>query len=173
MKQEKGIGHIMTILLILVILFFVVGAFYIFHKQYNKENIETIKTDMLALQGKINIVQQEHMINEEEYPLLGETLEGKEEEEWVKALLDEKVIVQTKGVYKISNEELQQMELPNLKLEEQEYFLVEYENKEIYYYKQNLDGNYKMYQLSELVENENIPKILEENEAEENVEEGN
>jgi len=165
MKQEKGLGSIMTILLLIVILVIVGVALYFIQKQYSKETVETAKTEMLAVQGKVKMVARENVMDKEGHPLLGELLEGQEETDWVKSLLEEKVIPETKGMYKVTQKELGILQLDTISLQEGEYFLVNYEKEEVYFYERQPNASYKWYQLTQLLEADKT----EGNKTEENV----
>lgn len=168
MKQERGLGSITTILLLIVILAIVGVALYVLGQQYSKETMETAKTEMLAVQGKVKMVARENVMDKEGHPLLGELLEGQEETDWVKKLVEEKKIPETKGMYKMTQKELGILELDTIQLQEGEYFLVNYEQKEVYFYERQPNASYKWYQLTQLLEAEEMLQNTEEKNTEEN-----
>lgn len=167
MKQERGLGSITTILLLIVIVAIVGVVLYVLGQQYRKETVETAKTEMLAVQGKVKMVARENVMDKEAHPLLGELLEGQEETDWVKNLLEEKKIPETKGMYKVTQRELGILELNTIQLEEGEYFLVNYEQEEVYFYERQSNASYKWYQLTQLLEAEETLQTTEENTIEE------
>jgi len=167
MKQEKGLGSMMTILLLIVILMVVGAALCVLQKQYKEEIVETAKTEMLAVQGKMKMVAQENVIDKEAHPLVGEALEGQEETDWVKTLLEEQKIPETKGMYKLVQQDLEAMELTTISLQEGEYFVVNYEKEEVYFCEKQPNASYTWYQLTQLLAEELQP--TEENQTEENV----
>lgn len=52
MKDEKGLTYIATIILVIIIIAFAIGVILYIQQQYRNEESETIKTNMLAIQGK-------------------------------------------------------------------------------------------------------------------------
>ncbi len=173
MRQEQGLGKIMTILFLVIILLTIGVSVYFLQTQYHAETVETAKTEMLALQGKVKMVARENVMDKEGHPLLGELLEGQEETEWVKTLVQEGIIPATTGMYKVTQKELGILELNTITLEEGEYFLVNYEQAEVYFYAKQDKGSYTWYQLSDLLklEQEEMVNPTEENaESTENAE---
>ena len=59
MKDEKGLTYIATIILVIIIIAFAIGVILYIQQQYRNEESETIKTNMLAIQGKAKMVAEE------------------------------------------------------------------------------------------------------------------
>ena len=57
-KDEKGLTYIATIILVIIIIAFAIGVILYIQQQYRNEESETIKTNMLAIQGKAKIGKQ-------------------------------------------------------------------------------------------------------------------
>lgn len=171
MRQEQGLGRIMTILFLVIILLAIGASMYFLQTQYHAETVETAKTEMLALQGKVKMVARENVMDKEGHPLLGELLEGQEETEWVKTLVQEGIIPATTGIYKVTQTELGILELNTITLEEGEYFLVNYEEAEVYFYAKQDKESYTWYQLSALLktELEETENTIDENVVEEDI----
>lgn len=59
MKDEKGLTYVATIILVIIIIAFAIGVILYIQQQYRNEESETIKTNMLAIQGKAKMVAEE------------------------------------------------------------------------------------------------------------------
>ena len=58
MKKENGLTHMTTIFLVIIILVLILVAVRFVELQYKNEESETIKTNMLAIQGKAKIIAE-------------------------------------------------------------------------------------------------------------------
>ncbi len=62
MKDEKGLTYVATIILVIIMIAFAIGVILYIQQQYRNEESETIKTNMLAIQGKAKMVAEEESI---------------------------------------------------------------------------------------------------------------
>ena len=66
MKSQKGMSYI-TLIIILIILAFVIAIAIHFTKvMIENKRFETYETDMLQIQGKVKILQQEAIMNDDD-----------------------------------------------------------------------------------------------------------
>lgn len=155
MKSQKGMGHLMLVLCIAIIIFFVIGIVYVVRENIEKEKLETYETDMLLIQGKVKVISQEATIQKKEELLKGRKLAEAIEEESVKNLLEKNIISQEETnfskYYIIEQSHLEEIGLENIKIEEG-YYIVNYDTDEIIYSKGITIGKETYYKLSELEE---------------------
>ena len=116
--------------------------------------MENLKTDMLLVQGKIKVIEQENEMNKEENPLKGLKVSENLENEKVKSLIENKVInpedENFDNYYIINSETLNELKLQdNLK---GEYYIVNYKTYEIIYSKGIEIENEMHYSLTEILE---------------------
>lgn len=119
---------------------------------YNKEMYETVKTNMLLIQGKTEVIAQKVEIKEKDAKLIGTKLEEKQEEESIKKLIDAGIIdVKSKdsNYYCLNNEDLKNLGLENITTNN--YYIVDYKKNDIIYIDgiQNESGNL-VYKLSDM-----------------------
>lgn len=173
MKSQKGMGHIMLILWIVVIIAIVVGAIYVFGKLLKNQVIETYKTDMLLIQGKVRVLSEEAIVNKNEELLIGRKITDSLELEEIKNLLEKGIISQEEedfeNYYILEKANLEEMELHTIRLEKA-YYIVNYNTDEIIYSKGIKAGKNTYYKLSEL---EQLEQNKENNQEVNEVIEGN
>lgn len=153
MKNQKGMGHLMLMIWMIVIVLAIVGIGYLAKEEMNKEKIETYETDMLLIQGKAKVISQESAIQKKEELLKGKKLEEHLEEGIIKELLEKQVISQEEVAfskyYMLEQVTLEEMGLENISLKEG-YYIVNYDTDEVIYAKGVKIGNKVYYKLSEL-----------------------
>ena len=168
MRSQKGMGHLMLIICIVIILIFIVGIIYVVKETIEKEKLETYQTNMLLIQGKVKVISNEATIKKSEEHLKGRKVEEAIEEEQIKTLLEKNIISQEEAgfskYYILEQEHLDEIGLNNIELKEG-YFIVNYDTDEIIYSNGIKVGKDIYYKLSELKE------LKELNKQEENIEE--
>ena len=85
MKDEKGLTYIATIILVIIIIAFAIGVILYIQQQYRNEESETIKTNMLAIQGKAKMVAEEEKALKKE--LIGTKILIEQQDQKVKDFL--------------------------------------------------------------------------------------
>lgn len=137
MKTENGIGYIKLILGICIIIVAVVFAVSYVKKEIKKENVEEMQLDLLLVQGKVELLQGNHSMNNEAVPLKGYQLTVIPENINVQDFFEKNVITQEEyeKYYLLDNVALQEMGLEELVNKYDGYFIVNYENFEIIYSK--------------------------------------
>lgn len=153
MKNEKGMGHLMLILCIICIIFIAVGAIYVSYHLLENQVIETYKTDMLLIQGKVKVLSEEAIVQKNEALLVGRKITDCLEIEEIKTLLEKGIISQDEenfeNYYVLEKVNLEEMQLPTIRLEKG-YYVVNYNTDEIIYSEGMKKGKDRYYQLSEL-----------------------
>ena len=91
-KKEEGLTYIAMIFIIIFIALIVFGAIYFVRMQISKEALETLKTNLLLIQGKTEIVSQHVDMREKDAKLTGTKLTDMKEDEVIKAFLEKQII---------------------------------------------------------------------------------
>ena len=131
--------------------------------QYKNEESETIKTNMLAIQGKAKIIAEEEKALKKE--LAGIKISDKKEEENIKKLLEQQNITidENSKYYVLDKENLKEIGLGNIELESDQYYIVNYDNLEILYTKGVQIGDNILYKLSDFNKLNEEKDFVEEN----------
>jgi hypothetical protein len=154
-------GYLATYAKVLLIIIFIVGialgVYYFLKDKYGSEQLKTIKTDMLLIEGKTKIIAQKVKIKEKNASYIGKKISDITQETDDIKFLQEQGIIDIKGkntnYYVLDKSNLEELGLQTIKLEEGCY-IVEYNKNEIIYSKgvTGADGTTK-YKLSELQNN--------------------
>lgn len=154
-------GYLATYAKVLLIIIFIVGialgVYYFLKDKYGSEQLKTIKTDMLLIEGKTKIIAQKVKIKEKNVSYIGKKISDITQEPDDIKFLQEQGIIDIKGkntnYYVLDKSNLEELGLQTIKLEEGCY-IVEYNTNEIIYSKgvTDTDGTTK-YKLSELQNN--------------------
>ena len=163
MKKENGLTHMTTIFLVIIILVLILVAVRFVELQYKNEESETIKTNMLAIQGKAKIIAEEEKALKKE--LAGIKISDKKEEENIKKLLEQQNITidENSKYYVLDKENLKEIGLGNIELELDQYYIVNYDNLEILYTKGVQIGDTVLYKLSDFNKLNEEKECVEEN----------
>lgn len=163
MKKENGLTHMTTIFLVIIILVLILVAVRFVELQYKNEESETIKTNMLAIQGKAKIIAEEEKALKKE--LAGIKISDKKEEENIKKLLEQQNITidENSKYYVLDKENLKEIGLDNIELESDQYYIVNYDNLEILYTKGVQIGDNILYKLSDFNKLNEEKDFVEEN----------
>lgn len=152
MKRGYIKTYIKTLFIILLICAMGIGIAYYLKDEYDVEQFETIKTNMLLIEAKTKIVAEKVRIEEKGASYVGTKIKKKTEDEEIKDLQEKGIIdLNAKKVkyYILNKENLEELGLNNIALEEG-YYIVEYTSNEIIYSKgvEDKDGD-RLYKLSE------------------------
>lgn len=156
-KKKNGLTLISTIILLIIIIALVFTTIVIVKKVSNKEKGESIKTEFLVLQSKINNISGNYILDKNEANLKGTKLAEMKDEEKIKEFLQRNLInieEQNKKYYVLKQQDLDEMELENIILEDGNYYIVEYTEAKIYCTKGvNIDSNtyYDMTEVENIV----------------------
>lgn len=154
MRKENAMTHItLVIWIVIIIVIGYLGINFIL-KETVKGKVENLKTDMLLVQGRIKVIEQENEMNKEENSLKGLKVSENLEDEKIKKLIENKVINAEEEnfdkYYIINSETLNELKLQdNLK---GEYYIVNYKTHEIIYSKGIEIENEIHYTLTEILE---------------------
>ena len=157
MKKENAMSHKTFVICIAVIIIATAIMMNILLNETKNMTLENLITDMLLVQGKIKVIDQQNIINEEQNPLLGKKVSENLEDEIIKNLINNGVLNQESEnfdkYYIITQEDLSQMKLEN-KLNG-DCYVVNYANYEIIYPEGIKIDNEMHYTLTELLEHRN------------------
>lgn len=152
MKRGYFKTYAKTFFIILLIAVIAIGIVYYLKNRYYEEKFETIKTNMLLIEGKTKIIAEKVRIAEKDANYVGTEIEKETENEKIKDLQEKGVIdLNTEDVkyYILEQSHIEELGLPNLTLDE-EFYIVEYSSNEIIYSEgvEDMNGN-RLYKLSE------------------------
>jgi len=165
-KSEKGVSLILLIIIVIILIALAIFGIKHIKAKVEIENIENIKSHMLSIQALTKNIQNKHVVNEEENALIGITvnLENNETEYKISEELKEELSkIENSNLYIITQEDVNNNGLSQIKIDTEEFYIVDYNAGEIYYSK-GIDGKYS---LKEIDPKDDVPQ---KNEAEENVE---
>ena len=134
LKSEKGLTYIAMIFIIVLIAIIVFGVIYFARIELSKESLETLKTDMLLIQGKTELVSQHVDMKEKDAELIGTKLGDMGEDEIIKSFLEKNIIdanSKDSDFYVLKEQDIRNLELENVKIEERVYYIVDYKNNDI------------------------------------------
>ena len=154
MKTRKNLA-ITYIKIILVIAIIAVGVYFgikAISKEYNNEEYETIKTDMLLIQGKTEVIAQRVEIEEEGVEYIGTEIKEKQDDAKIQNLINNNVInleSEDNNYYCIDNANLQELGLSDVSIDD--YYIVDYTQNDVIYVDgiQDEAGN-TVYKLSDM-----------------------
>lgn len=153
MKNRKSLlaTYIKIILVIAVIAVAIYGIIKIVDDGYNKEEFATIKTNMLLIQGKTEIIAQKVDIKEKGAKYIGTEIKEKENDAKIQNLINNDVIdINSKksNYYCLDNDNLKELELD---INVDDYYIVDYKNNDVIYVDGIQDQNGNMvYKLSDM-----------------------
>lgn len=136
MKTRKGLisAYIKIILIILILGAVVYGALKIFIDAQEKMKFETIKTNMLLIQGKTEVIAQKVNIKEKDAKYIGIKIKEKQDDEKIKNLVNNNIIdIDSKdsNLYCIDNLALRELGLDSIQI--QDYYIVDYKKNDVIY----------------------------------------
>ncbi len=139
---------------ILLICMIALVVMYYLKQRYAGEQFETIKTDMLLIEGKTKIVAEKVKIKDKNSIYIGTKIGKEVQDDEIKKLQEKGIInLNEKNVkyYILNQSNLEELGLSTIKLEDG-YYIVEYNSNEIIYSKgiENKEGNV-LYKLSEIL----------------------
>jgi len=144
MKSEKGLTFIATIVLVVLIAIAVGVVVYFTKNEVKKEQSEGIKTQMLRVQARVQKISHDYTLDKKDEILVGTKLQDMKEEQSVKEFLDKELFnpdEKNKKYYVLNQENINELELENVVLEDDTYYIVEYTASDVYYTKGYDDEN--------------------------------
>ena len=152
MRKSLLTTYIKIILAIIAIVILIYGTIKFFYNEYNKQEYETLKTNMLLIQNKTEIIAQKVEIKEKDAKYIGTKIEEKENDESIQNLINNEIInIKSKDYkyYCLDNSNLKELGLTNIEIDN--FYIVDYEKNEIIYVDgiEDNSGNV-IYKLSEM-----------------------
>lgn len=134
LKKEDGLTYIAMIFIIVLIALIVFAVIYFARMQISKENLETLKTNLLLIQGKVELVSQHVDMKKKDAKLTGTKLADMKEDEVIKAFLEKQIIdseSKDSDFYVLKEQDLKDLELSNIQMENGMYYIVDYKTNDI------------------------------------------
>lgn len=148
MKTRKGLlaAYIKIIILIAIIVAAIYGIYKVVSNSYNKEEIETVKTNLLLIQGQTEIIAQKVEIKEKDAKYIGTPIKKKAGDAKIQNLVNSNVIdLESKdsNFYCLNNDNLKELGLDEIQTED--YYIVDYKKNDVIYVENDI-----VYRLSEM-----------------------
>jgi len=149
MKKEQGITLIALILIIIAVGIVIFSGIQYATKYMQKQEVEDIEANMLAIQSVVKHINNKHTVDEENNPYIGSKLDlennttGYEITEELKNAL---ISIENAELYILNQEELKNQGIKDVDINNKEFYVVEYNSGEVFY---SLGINEK-YKLSEI-----------------------
>ena len=152
MRKSLLATYTKIIISILVIVALIYVSIKFFYKEYDKHEYETIKTNMLLIQNKTEVIANKVEIKEKNAKYIGTKIKEKENEINIQNLIDNKIIdINSKDniYYYLDNSNLKELGLDNIELDS--FYIVDYKKNDIIYVNgiEDNSGNI-VYRLSEI-----------------------
>ena len=152
MRKSLFITYIKIIITILIICGLIYGAIKFLNQEYDNQEYETIKTNMLLIQNKTETIAQKVEIKEKDVKYVGTKLKEKEDDFNIQKLINSKIIdIDSKdnNYYYLDNSNLKELGLNNIELDA--CYIVDYKKNDIIYINVIEDNNGNViYKLSEM-----------------------
>ena len=144
--------YIKIIIAVLIIGALVYGGIKFLYNEFDKQEYETVKTNMLLIQNKTEIIAQKVEIKEKNAKYIGTKIEEKENDENIQKLINNEIIdIKSKehNYYCLDNTNLKELGLENIEIDN--FYVVDYEKNDIIYVDgiEDSTGNV-IYKLSEM-----------------------
>ena len=151
-RKSVVLTYVKIFIVLVIIAAIIYAAVQFFGTKYHEEEFETLKTDMLLIQGKIEVVSQKVDIEEEDAEYIGTSIKENKEDEKIQNLINNNIIdIDSKKskYYCINNDNLNELGLENVRVDD--YYIVDYENNEVIYINgiKNENGD-TIYKLSDM-----------------------
>lgn len=154
MKKRKSlvVTYIKIFIVIAIIVVGIILALKFLNKEYNSQEYETIKTDMLLIQGQTEVLAQKVAIEEDDAEYIGTKLEDKEIDETIQNLIDKEIVdldSEDSNYYCLDNSNLEELGLEDVRTDN--FFIVDYKQNDIIYIDgiEDSEGNI-VYKLSDM-----------------------
>lgn len=154
MKKRKSlvVTYIKIFIVIAIIVVGIIVALKFLNKEYNSQEYETIKTDMLLIQGQTEVLAQKVAIEEDDAEYIGTKLEDKEIDETIQNLIDKEIVdldSEDSNYYCLDNSNLEELGLEDVRTDN--FFIVDYKQNDIIYIDgiEDSEGNI-VYKLSDM-----------------------
>lgn len=153
MKRGYFKTYVKILFFIGIIIAIIYGAGYFLKNEYDDEQFETIKTDMLLIEAKTKMVAEKIKMKEKDAVYVGKKIEEAKDDEDIKKLQESGIInleEKNNEYYILEKSNLEELGLTAVNLAEG-YYIVEYNSNEIIYAKGIKDKNGNvLYKLSDI-----------------------
>ncbi len=139
---EYGISAIKLVFTIAILAVFITGIVFLVQRLWEDTSVKDVETDLLYIKAKCKVINDKHIIDENQQ-LLGENIKEYPENEEVN-----KIVSQSDKWYKLTQENLEEMGIGVLKAEDG--YLINYEEEDIIYAKGIERDKEIYYRLSDL-----------------------
>ena len=116
--------------------------------QLDKGKNEDIKTDILLVEAKVQKLAGEYILEKKEEILVGTKLTDMEDEPVIKEFLEKEIFdKEEKGAkyYVLDQDNIKELNLENVELEKDSYYIVDYTSVKVYYTKGYSDEGGEVY----------------------------
>lgn len=148
MKNNNGITLTTLIITIIVLIILAGVTITIGYDVVEKAKLENIKTNMLLIQAQTKTALEEYNFSKDETKLIGTKLSDSDTN--IVQKLNNAGITTIDDWYYLQDEDYQEMNLSDVKPEENEYFLVKYDKENLEVEILNTKGYKNKYTLTEL-----------------------
>ena len=153
MKRGYFKTYVKILFFIGIITAIICGVGYFLKNEYDNEQFETIKTDMLLIEAKTKIVAEKIKMKEKDAVYVGKKIEEAKDDEDINKLQESGIInleEKNNEYYVLEKRNLEELGLTAINLEAG-YYIVEYNSNEIIYAKGIKDKNGNvLYKLSDI-----------------------
>ena len=148
MKSEKGLGIIGIILIIIIIAGLITGAVFFIKTRINNEKNDSIRSDMLLIQGTCAKIKQESIKAKNTDMYVGTKISDMNEDEIINNFKGLNIVPedQYEKYYCLNNDNLKALNL-DIQNEEGSYYLINYDDNEVIITK-GYQGKYKLSEIS-------------------------
>ena len=151
-RKSVVLTYVKILIVLAVIATLIYFAVQFLGTKYNEAEFETVKTDMLLIQGKIEVISQKVDIEEKDAKYIGTAIKENENDEKIQNLINNKIIdIDSKksNYYCIDNENLNELGLEDVRIDD--YYIVDYKKNDVIYVNgiQNESGDI-VYKLSDM-----------------------
>ena len=151
-RKSLFFTYFKILIVIALIVVIILIAIKFINRQYNNQEFENIKTNMLLIKGKTEIISQKVEIKEKDIKYIGTKLKDKEVDDIIQNLIDNEIIdLESKksNYYCLDNSNLEELGLENVKTDD--YYIVDYEKNDVIYINGIKDNNGNIiYKLSDM-----------------------
>ena len=133
-NNQKGVTLLILVIMIIVMLIIAGITIYSGTETIKRAGLENLKTNLLLIQGKVELVSQHVDMKEKDAKLTGTKLADMKEDEVIKAFLEKQIIdseSKDSDFYVLKEQDLKDLELSNIQMESGMYYIVDYKTNDI------------------------------------------
>lgn len=168
MKSDKGVSLILLIFVVVILVIVASWGIKNIKQKLKKENLEDLSAQMLSVQALAKNVQHKHEMDAEANALIGVKLNLENNDtgyEVSDKLKEELAKIEGADLYILTQEDMNNNKLSQIKINNIEFYIVDYNSGEVYY-SLGIDGQYALTKVE--IKKENTETNVEEIEGAEN-----